>query len=191
MGSIVDCFSPLPSGPVSKGKSFQTFREPIMKIANTLCQAILLAFAALAMLRSADASYLRAVASGPSGPADSDIVPVNKLEKDVAAQDKLADDAAKKLRADKEKLKAAKADLAQQLTEAANAADQTHGAAEDALDPKFGKLLNGSVVETKEAKAALELVKKLSKNMTLEQLDAMSLKKRTPSSETRSWHVAL
>ena len=148
-----------------------------MKFANTLCQAILLAFAALAMLRSADASYLRAVASGPSGPGDSDIVPVNKLEKDVAAQDKLADDAAKKLRADKEKLKAAKADLAQQLAEAANAADQTHGAAEDALDPKFGKLLNGSVVETKEAKAALELVNKLSKNMTLEQLDAMSLKK--------------
>ena len=33
------------------------------------------------------------------------------------------------------------------------------------------------MVETKEAKAALELVKKLSKNMTLEQLDAASLKK--------------
>ena len=84
------------------------------------------------------------VASGPSGPGDSDIVPVNKLEKDVAAQDKLADDAAKKLRADKEKLKAAKADLAQQLTEAADAMGKTHGAAEDALDPKFGKLLNGA-----------------------------------------------
>ena len=159
-------------------KRSQTFRESIMKVANTLCQALVIVFAALAMLRSADASYLRAVASGPSGPEDTDIVPVDKLEKDVSAQDKLADDAAKKLRADKEKLKAAKADLAQQLSEAANAAEQTHGAAEDALDPKFGKLLNRTMIETKEAKAALELVKKLSKNMTLEQLDALSLKKR-------------
>jgi hypothetical protein len=128
------------------------------------------------LMQTTNSTTLRA-SSGASGPSDPDIVPVAKLEKDVAAEDKLADDAAKKLRSDKEKLKAAKTDLAQQLAEAAKATEETHGAAENALDPKFDKMLNGTMVETKQAKDALKLVKKLSANMTLEQLDAMSLKK--------------
>jgi hypothetical protein len=137
-------------------------------LALLLCAAIL--------LQTTHGVHLRA-SSGASGPADSDIVPVEKLEKDVAAEDKLADDAAKKLRGDKEKLKAAKTDLAQQLAEAAKASEETHGASENALDAKFDKMLNGTMVETKQAKDALKLVKKLSANMTLEQLDALSLKK--------------
>ena len=109
----------------------------------------------LMLMQTTNSTTLRA-SSGASGPSDPDIVPVAKLEKDVAAEDKLADDAAKKLRSDKEKLKAAKTDLAQQLAEAAKATEETHGAAENALDPKFDKMLNGTMVETKQAKDALK-----------------------------------